>query len=61
MKIKVVDDPAFVAQMRQALKDNQGYCPCRLDKTDDTKCMCEEFREQESGVCHCGLYVKEEA
>lgn len=61
MKIKVVDDPAFVEQMRQALKDNQGYCPCRLEKTDDTKCMCKEFREQKSGVCHCGLYIKEEA
>lgn len=26
---------------------------------DDTKCMCKEFREQESGWCHCGLYYKE--
>ena len=39
-------------------KDNGGYCPCRLQKTPDTKCMCKEFREQEEGECHCGLYVK---
>jgi ferredoxin-thioredoxin reductase catalytic subunit len=29
------------------------------DKNPDTKCMCKAFREQEeSGVCHCGLYKK---
>ena len=40
------------------IKDNNGYCPCRLLKNEDTKCMCKEFREQEEGECHCGLYVK---
>ena len=42
-----------------ALKQNDGYCPCRIEKTPDTKCVCKEFREQESGYCHCGLYYKE--
>lgn len=42
-----------------ALKNNQGYCPCKLAKNPDTKCMCKEFREQLEGECHCGLYVKE--
>lgn len=37
---------------------NEGYCICRLIKTPDTRCMCKEFREQESGLCHCGLYEK---
>jgi hypothetical protein len=41
-----------------ALKNNDNYCPCRRTKSDDTKCMCKEFREQESGICHCGLYEK---
>jgi ferredoxin-thioredoxin reductase catalytic subunit len=36
------------------IKENGGYCPCSIEKTDDTKCMCKEFRE--TGVCHCGLY-----
>lgn len=59
MKIRVSDDLELVAEIRQKLKENDYYCPCRIEKTDDTKCMCKEFREQESGECHCGLYVKE--
>ena len=58
IKIKVVDDPEIVSEIRSQLKDNDGYCPCRLSKTPETKCMCKEFREQEIGVCHCGLYEK---
>lgn len=57
--IKINPDKEFVKEFRQRLKDNSGYCPCRVQKTDDTKCMCKEFREQESGYCHCGLYYKE--
>lgn len=56
--IVINDDKELVADVKQKLKENDGYCPCRLDKTDDTKCMCKEFREQELGECHCGLYKK---
>ena len=59
MKIRISDDADLVAEIRQKLKENNNYCPCRIEKTDDTKCMCKEFREQESGECHCGLYIKE--
>lgn len=46
-------------EIAEAVKNNQGYCPCALEKNPDTKCMCKEFREMEnSGVCHCGLYKK---
>ena len=58
MKIKVNPDEEFVAEFRQKLNDNDGYCPCRREKTQDTKCMCKEFREMEEGQCHCGLYIK---
>lgn len=61
MKIKVNPDKDYVAQIRKALKENDGYCPCALIKNDDTKCMCKEFREMTSGMCHCGLYIKEES
>ena len=60
--IKVVTNPdkEFVKEFREQLKNNDGYCPCRAVKTENTKCMCREFREQiergESGECHCGLY-----
>lgn len=56
--IKVTKDKELEQQIRKALKDNDGYCPCRLQKIADNKCMCKEFREQESGECHCGLYYK---
>ena len=60
MKIKVTSDIQLRDKIRQALAENDGYCPCRLEKTEDTKCMCKEFLEQESGSCHCGLYIKTE-
>lgn len=62
MKIKF--NPAWtddeVQAFRATLKANGGYCPCRLTKKSETKCMCKEFREQDSGLCHCGLYYKEQ-
>lgn len=58
MKIELSTDKELVAEIRDKLKENGGYCPCKLEKTADTKCMCKEFQEQESGECHCGLYIK---
>ena len=44
-----------------AIKENGGYCCCALEKTEDTKCMCKNFREAPVGTtCHCGLYIKTE-
>lgn len=57
--IRFTTDEDVKEVVLRALKNNQGYCPCRLEKTPDTKCMCKEFREQLEGECHCGLYVKE--
>ena len=58
MRIKTNPDKAHVAEIRKQLKENDNYCPCVLEKTPDTKCMCNEFREIEEGTCHCGLYIK---
>lgn len=59
MRVSVSKDKELVAKIRKKLRENDGYCPCRLEKTEDTKCMCKEFIEQkELGECHCGLYVK---
>jgi ferredoxin-thioredoxin reductase catalytic subunit len=61
MKVKVNNNAELVAEIRQKLKENDGYCPCRIDKTPENKCMCQEFiNQQETGECHCGLYIKEE-
>jgi len=58
MAIKLNPDKEFVKEFKEKLKENDGYCPCRLFKNPDTKCICKEFREQEEGECHCGLYYK---
>jgi ferredoxin-thioredoxin reductase catalytic subunit len=57
-KIKVSEDKEVVEAIKEGLKKNGGYCPCRIERTSETKCMCKEFREQTEGECHCGLYVK---
>lgn len=61
MKLKIVktEDEEYCKEVIQKLKENNGYCPCRVEKTEDTKCMCKEFREMKNeGECHWGLYKK---
>jgi ferredoxin-thioredoxin reductase catalytic subunit len=59
MKIIVNPDKEVVKEVREGLKRTGGYCPCRVVKNEDTKCLCKEFREQTSeGECYCGLYIK---
>ena len=64
MKIIFNPDAEIVARLREGLMRKDGYCPCRLQKTEDNICMCREFREQIAdpdfeGFCHCRLYYKE--
>ena len=48
-------------RVRKAVRENGGYCPCMIERTPDTKCMCKDFREQETpGLCHCGRFEKVE-
>ena len=59
--MKIVKNPntEVYNKVSEALKDNDGYCPCVLIKNADTKCICKSFIEQqEPGECHCGRYVK---
>ena len=60
LKITYNQDRQIVDKILDALDKNNGYCPCKLEKNNDTKCMCKEFREQKEGYCHCGLYIKED-
>lgn len=48
-------------EIEQKLIENEGYCPCKLNRTQETKCMCEDFRTEITNrtnnfICHCGLY-----
>ena len=59
MKIVVSKDAELVKSIREGLQANDGYCPCAITKTPETKCICKDFIENvESGPCHCGLYEK---
>ena len=58
MTIRINPDKEFVAKLREQIRINEGYCPCGVARTPDTKCMCKEFRDMEEGTCHCGLYIK---
>lgn len=44
--------------IKELVDQNNGYCPCTVVKNEYTKCMCKEFKEQESGLCHCGRFEK---
>lgn len=63
MKISVNPNEEIANLVKEGLKKAGGYCPCRLERTEDTKCICREFREQIAdpdfeGFCHCMLYYK---
>ena len=59
MKIILNPNKELVAEIDAGLKRTGGYCPCMLEQTPDTKCMCKAFREQtEPGECHCGKFIK---
>lgn len=55
--MKIIQVDPSIAEL---VKDNNGYCPCIIEKTPDTKCICKAFIEQEKGLCHCGRYEKVE-
>lgn len=63
MAVKFNSDKEIVKTIKEGLKRTGGYCPCKFEKTEDTKCMCKEFRDQIKdpefeGYCHCLLYYK---
>lgn len=63
MKVEFNKDKEVVARIQEGLKRKDGYCPCKVGKLPENKCMCEEFRNQIKdpafeGYCHCMLYYK---
>ena len=64
MAVRFNEDAEMVKMIKEGLKAKGGYCPCRLEKTEENKCICSEFRAQMAdpdfeGYCHCMLYYKE--
>lgn len=63
-KVRLNENADVVQVVKEGLKRTGGYCPCRLERTEATKCMCEEFKAQIAdpnyeGYCHCLLYYTE--
>ena len=58
IRISVTNDLEHADKIMKMIKENDGYCPCKLEKIEDNKCMCKEFMEMEEGECHCKLYIK---
>ena len=64
MKIRLNENEEIVRTVKEGLAQKDGYCPCRVGKKTEYKCMCQEFRDQIAdpdfeGYCHCMLYYKE--
>ena len=50
-------DSNTVLAIRKRMDLNGGYCPCVPERTEDTKCPCKKFREEQ--ICCCNLYIEE--
>ena len=64
MKVRLNENQEIVKLIQEGLERTGGYCPCRLARKEEYKCMCEEFKAQIKdpdfeGYCHCKLYYKE--
>lgn len=58
MKISITPDKEKQKEILEAIKENDGYCCCQLQKNERTKCICLNFLEGLDEWCHCGLYHK---
>lgn len=57
--IRINQDQNKYKEITQAVKDNDNYCPCLIEKNEDTICMCKDFRDQDrEGFCHCERFEK---
>ena len=46
MKVTLNPDAEVVKTVQEGLKRTGGYCPCRLQRTPESNCMWQEFRDQ---------------
>ena len=41
------------------VKANDGYCCCRLVRDKNTRCVCKDFKDQQTeGLCYCERFMK---
>lgn len=52
---KLTNDLEHRRLIIKGLEKKDGYCPCRVGKEENYKCICIELREE--GKCRCGLFI----
>ena len=61
-RLKIVPNPdkAKYDEETEAVKANDGYCPCRIEKIPENKCLCQEFRHCKvaNQLCLCQRFMK---
>ena len=59
-KYKPTPNAETYKEVTEVIRQNDNYCCCEIDKTDDTKCICSAFKESlakgEETECNCGKY-----
>lgn len=63
MAVRFNENEKIVKAIKDGLEKTGGYCPCRMERIEENKCICKEFRDQIKdpnfeGYCHCMLYYK---
>mgnify|MGYP003328656006 CR=1 FL=1 len=62
-EVRLNPEEKLVSAVRAGLRRKEGFCPCRLPKSPEFFCPCDEFKGQLAdkefhGLCHCRLYLK---
>lgn len=55
--MKLNSDKEYVKETIEAIKNNGGFCCCKLDRVPENKCKCKDMRENQ--ICCCDLYVND--
>ena len=63
MAVRLNENKEIVENIKKGLEAKGGYCPCRVGKLPEFKCICDEFKAQIAdpefeGYCHGMLYYK---
>lgn len=55
---KINPDKKHTGIIIEGLLKGDGHCPCKIQKTEENLCPCDEFVNE--GFCHCNLWVRED-
>ena len=55
---RINSDENHTKMIIEGLLKKGGYCPCKISKTSENLCPCDEFINEHH--CHCNLWVKKE-